>query len=494
MNKSKANIAVISNLLIALITESDKTIRHQMLSLIILVISGIFVLMHFVPVASASGPVSCTIDKTVIDVAGEGPLGNVTNAGDVITYQVNVTNDGNVDLTNVTVNDPLIDNLDGNNDTVLNVGETWTYTGNYSVTQEDINSNGTVGDGFIESIASINCDQVGPKNDTVNVPIESNPDYSIFKSIIGPDEDGDYVVNSPGDIIPYRIIVNNEGNVDLTGISITDPLVTLTGPSGDITDPEVLNPGELWVYTGDYTVTQEDIASNGNDGDGFIENTATVSCNELNDENSTVNLRIIHIPLIIVNSESNDSKALPVANFNTNTTSGNAPLAVQFTDISENAASRSWDFNNDGLADSNQANPVYTYTTQGTYTVNLTASNANGTASKITPITVLKATISSSSGGSGGSSHGSSGAVIVSSSTVSSTHKTNATGNATVRQTQNNIHAEQNNKDTGNIEQTPEKKSTTVTPAKESKKTPCFEIICGIIGLLAVFLFRRKQK
>jgi len=43
MNKSKANIAVISNLLIALIPESDKTIRHQMLSLIILVISGIFV-------------------------------------------------------------------------------------------------------------------------------------------------------------------------------------------------------------------------------------------------------------------------------------------------------------------------------------------------------------------------------------------------------------------------------------------------------------------
>ncbi len=408
-----------------------------------------------------------------------------------------MTNKEIVDLTNVTVSDSLtnlagpIESLDF--DDILEVGETWTYYGNYSVTQEDINSNGTVGDGFIENIASINCDQVGPKNDTVNVPIESNPDYSIFKSVIGPNEDGDYIVNSPGDIIPYRIVVNNEGNVDLTGISITDPLVTLTGPSGDITDPEVLNPGELWVYTGDYTVTQEDIASNG-DGDGFIENTATVSCNELNDENSTVNLRIIHIPLIIVNSESNDSKALPVANFNTNTTSGNAPLAVQFTDLSENAASRSWDFNSDGIADSNQANPVYTYTTQGTYTVNLTASNANGTASKIAPITVLKATISSSNGGSGGSSHSSSGGVIVSSSTVSSTHKTNATGNATVRQTQNNTHAEQNNEDTENIEQTPEQKSTTVTPAKESKKTPCFEIICGIIGLLAVFLFRRKQK
>ncbi len=169
MNKSKANIAVISNLLIALITESDKTIRHQMLSLIILVISGIFVLMHFVPVASASGPVSCTIDKTVIDVAGEGPLGNVTNAGDVITYQVNVTNDGNVDLTNVTVNDPLIDNLAGNNDTVLNVRETWTYTGNYTITREDIANND--GDGFINNV-TVDCDQLDQQNDSIQVPID----------------------------------------------------------------------------------------------------------------------------------------------------------------------------------------------------------------------------------------------------------------------------------------------------------------------------------
>jgi len=51
---------------------------------------------------------------------------------------------------------------------------------------------------------------------------------------------------------------------------------------------------------------------------------------------------------------------------------------------------------------------------------------------------------------------------------------------------------EQNNGNTAaNAEQTPGQKVTT-TPAKESKSTPGFEIICGITALLAVFLYKRR--
>ena len=62
--------------------------------------------------------------------------------------------------------------------------------------------------------------------------------------------------------------MKNNGDVDLTGISVKDPMITLTGPTGDRINPGVLNPGETWVYTGDYEVTQADI-----DGSGFVENT-----------------------------------------------------------------------------------------------------------------------------------------------------------------------------------------------------------------------------
>jgi PKD repeat protein len=51
-----------------------------------------------------------------------------------------------------------------------------------------------------------------------------------------------------------------------------------------------------------------------------------------------------------------------------------------FTDLSENETERSWDFEGDGIPDSSEESPVHTYMTPGIYTVNLTASNENGTA------------------------------------------------------------------------------------------------------------------
>ncbi|HII80445.1 MAG TPA: DUF3344 domain-containing protein, partial [Methanosarcina sp.] len=67
----------------------------------------------------------------------------------------------------------------------------------------------------------------------------------------------------------------------------------------------------------------------------------------------------------------------PVADFSSDVTSGNAPLAVQFKDESANTpTSWEWDFG-DGKTSSEQ-NPSHTYETVGTYTVKLTASNYGG--------------------------------------------------------------------------------------------------------------------
>lgn len=74
----------------------------------------------------------------------------------------------------------------------------------------------------------------------------------------------------------------------------------------------------------------------------------------------------------------------PVANFTANTTSGYAPLTVQFTDLStEEPTSWSWDFENDGTLDSTVQNPVFTYATPGLYTVKLTATNSKGSDSEV---------------------------------------------------------------------------------------------------------------
>jgi PKD repeat protein len=75
-------------------------------------------------------------------------------------------------------------------------------------------------------------------------------------------------------------------------------------------------------------------------------------------------------------------EAPPATSFSTNTTSGTAPVAVQFTDTSYGTTGWQWDFNGDNVIDSTVENPVYTYTSAGTYTVNLTATNAYGSATE----------------------------------------------------------------------------------------------------------------
>lgn len=98
------------------------------------------------------------------------------------------------------------------------------------------------------------------------------------------------------------------------------------------------------------------------------------------------------LPLISINGKPTDGTTalLPVANFETSTTGGPAPLSVFFTDLSENAEGWEWDFNSDGQIDSFDQSPVYEYTVPGTYTATLTVSNANGKNSKTATITVTE--------------------------------------------------------------------------------------------------------
>jgi formylglycine-generating enzyme required for sulfatase activity len=70
---------------------------------------------------------------------------------------------------------------------------------------------------------------------------------------------------------------------------------------------------------------------------------------------------------------------VPVASFTATPTSGNAPLTVQFTDTSTQwPTAWQWDFENDGVVDSTQQNPSWTYTSNGVYSVRLVATNFVG--------------------------------------------------------------------------------------------------------------------
>ena len=90
----------------------------------------------------------------------------------------------------------------------------------------------------------------------------------------------------------------------------------------------------------------------------------------------------------------------PISNFTFGTSalsqgttaiSGMAPLDVYFVNTSVGATQVEWDFVNDGYVDSVTPNPMFTYTTPGTYTVRQVASNTYGSDEEVKPnvITVL---------------------------------------------------------------------------------------------------------
>lgn len=78
-----------------------------------------------------------------------------------------------------------------------------------------------------------------------------------------------------------------------------------------------------------------------------------------------------------------------LTDFTADKTSGIAPLTVTFTDrsISTDSLNRitiwRWDFDNDGVVDSEEQNPVWTYSENGLYTVKLTVSNSSYEATEI---------------------------------------------------------------------------------------------------------------
>ena len=102
----------------------------------------------------------------------------------------------------------------------------------------------------------------------------------------------------------------------------------------------------------------------------------------------------------------------PVANFTSNVTSGNSPLSVNFTDTSTNSpTSWLWDFGDSNTSTSQ--NPSHTYSSDGTYTVVLTATNVIGSNqnTKTNYITVITPT--------GGQGYTSSGTFVVPSNVTS---------------------------------------------------------------------------
>jgi gliding motility-associated-like protein/uncharacterized repeat protein (TIGR01451 family) len=99
--------------------------------------------------------------------------------------------------------------------------------------------------------------------DCTITPLPQTPSIELTKDGTFFDQNGNGVAN-PGDQIIYTFVVTNTGNTTLTGITVTDPNVTVVG------GPINLNPGQSdnTTFTAVYVITQADIDA------GYIYNLA----------------------------------------------------------------------------------------------------------------------------------------------------------------------------------------------------------------------------
>ncbi|MDO8367964.1 MAG: HYR domain-containing protein, partial [Saprospiraceae bacterium] len=207
------------------------------------------------------------------------------DVGETITYTFNVTNTGNVTLTNITVTDPLVTVVGGPLATLApGASNNTTFTGTYVLTQADINagevvnlatttgstpSGGTVSDNSDDPQDPTNVDpnlDGNPDDPTVTL-LPQTPDISLTKTGTFQDQNGDGYAQV-GETITYAFTVTNTGNVTLTNVTVSDPLISISG--GPIA---VFAPGAVdnTTFTGTLVLTQAHINA------GEIENIATAT-------------------------------------------------------------------------------------------------------------------------------------------------------------------------------------------------------------------------
>jgi uncharacterized repeat protein (TIGR01451 family) len=94
--------------------------------------------------------------------------------------------------------------------------------------------------------------------------------------------------NVAGEIISYTISVHNTGNQPLTGVTVTDPMISDLALVADAASADgELEVGETWTWTGTHVVTQAEI-----DAGGYIVNVATADSNQTGPDTDDASVRV----------------------------------------------------------------------------------------------------------------------------------------------------------------------------------------------------------
>src|SRR5690606_2618333 len=272
-----------------------------------------------------------------IEVSKTADKASVSEAGEVITYTITVTNTGNVTLENYTVTDVLFPEWSGSIAT-LAPDATRSCELEYTVTQADIDNGGVV------NVASAGGENPGDPEDEdeVEVPVGKDGSISIDKSA---DRES---FNAIDEVITYTLTVTNTGNVTLSNIVVTD--ILFPDWKGEIA---VLEPKASQSFKLTYTIKADDMDS------GSVRNVARVAAEDP-DGNKPGDETEIEVPGVFA----------PVANPDEASTNQGSPVTITVVDNDEAGSSSIVD-GTVLLVEPGTGNAVTTVTIEGegTYTV-----------------------------------------------------------------------------------------------------------------------------
>jgi uncharacterized repeat protein (TIGR01451 family) len=195
------------------------------------------------------------VDKAATAAPGAG-------AGDQVRYTVVVRNGGNVPLSNLVVTDPLctlvLQSGDANDDRVLQLTETWTYTCTYVLTQADVDAgkrdNTATGTGSWQgTVVSDTGDATVALQQAPALSLTKTPNPTSYRAL--------------GDVISYTYVVTNSGNTTLAGpFSVADDKASVSCPA----TAQLVVDASL-TCTATHVITQADLDA------GSVVNVATAT-------------------------------------------------------------------------------------------------------------------------------------------------------------------------------------------------------------------------
>lgn len=174
----------------------------------------------------------------------------IVQQGANVLFTIQASNTGTQNLTTVSISDnmtcqggpggaPTFGSGDVNANTVLDVGEIWTWTCTVANAQQDYTNSATV-TAKEQSTGQAVTPQTGTANVTVLRPGINLQKTPPTQSVLS------------GQAANFQLLVSNTGNSALTNVQITDALCSVQPPpriSGDTNNNNTLDAGEVWTYS-----------------------------------------------------------------------------------------------------------------------------------------------------------------------------------------------------------------------------------------------------